>query len=249
MEFQQLLPEPGPFDLGERLAALDLQANATDRPYTIANFVSSVDGHATFAGRSGQLGDDGDRAMFHGLREQADAVLVGTKTLAIERYGRILGRPERRERRVARGLSPEPLACVITHTGMVPTDIPLFDEPEQRIAIFTSAEIPAPECAATVELVQLDPAELTCATVLRRLHADFAVRALLCEGGPSTFGVLLHEGLVDELFLTVAAKLTGGGQGPAITTGPELPIPQELSVIWALERQNSLFLRYGIARD
>ncbi len=246
MEFQQLLPEPGTFALPEGLASLDLQAKATDRPYTIANFVSSADGRATFAGRSGQLGDEGDRAMFHGLREQVDAVLVGTKTLAVERYGRILGRPERRERRVARGWTAEPLACLITHTGMVPTDIPLFDEPEQRIAIFTSAEIPTPQCAATVEVVRLDPAELTCATVLRRLLDDFGVRSLLCEGGPSTFGVLLHEGLVDELFLTLSAKLNGGGQGPPITTGPELPMPQELSVIWALERQNSLFLRYRI---
>lgn len=249
MEFQQLLPEPAKFEIAERLQALDLQAKATDRPYTIANFVSSADGRATFAGRSGQLGDDGDRAMFHGLREQVDAVLVGTKTLATERYGRILGKPERRERRVARGWTPEPLACLITHTGMVPTDIPLFHEPDQRIAIFTSAEIPTPECPATVELIHLDPAELTCATVLGRLRADFDVRALLCEGGPSTFGVLLHEGLVDELFLTLSAKLTGGGQGPPVTTGPELPVPQDLSVIWALARQNSLFLRYGIARD
>jgi riboflavin biosynthesis pyrimidine reductase len=246
MEFQQLLPEPAAFDLVERLAALDLQSNATDRPYTIANFVSSADGRATFMGRSGELGDDGDRAMFHTLREQVDAVLVGTKTLKIERYGRILGKADRRERRVARGLTPEPLACIITHTGMVPTDIPLFDEPEARVAIFTSAAISPPDCAATVELVRLDCAELTCATVLRRLRDDFGVRALLCEGGPSTFGVLLHEGLVDELFLTLAAKLTGGGQGPAITTGPELPMPQDLSVIWALERNSSLFLRYGI---
>lgn len=247
MEFQQLLPRPSTFALPDGLQTLDLQAKATDRPYTIANFVSSADGRSTFDGRSGQLGDEGDRAMFHGLREQVDAVLVGTKTLAVERYGRILGKAERRERRVARGWPPEPLACLITHTGMIPTDIPLFDEPEQRIAIFTSAEIPTPECAAAVELVHLDPAELTCATVLRRLRADFDVRSLLCEGGPSTLGVLLHEGLVDELFLTLAAKLTGGGQGPTITTGPELPLPQELSVIWALERENSLFLRYRIA--
>jgi riboflavin biosynthesis pyrimidine reductase len=249
VEFQQLLPEPAGFDLDERFAALDLQSEATDRPYTIANFVSSADGRATFMGRSGELGDDGDRAMFHTLREHVDAVLVGTKTLRIERYGRILGKPERRERRVARGLTGEPLACVITHTGVIPTEIPLFDEPDARIAIFTSAPIEPPACAASVELVRLDPAELTCATVLRRLHADFDVRALLCEGGPSTFGALLHERLIDELFLTVAAKLTGGGDGPSITSGPELPTPAEMSLIWALERHNSLFLRYRVGRD
>ena len=56
------------------------------------NFISSADGRATFHGRSGQLGDDGDRAMFHGLREHVDAVLAGTRTIATESYGRILGK-------------------------------------------------------------------------------------------------------------------------------------------------------------
>jgi len=246
MEFRQLLPNPEPFELDQRLGELDLARGATDRPYTVANFVSSADGRATFMGRSGQLGDDGDHAMFHGLREQVDAILVGTKTLAIERYGRILGKAERRERRIARGMSPEPLACLITHTGVIATDAPLFAEPEARVAIFTSAQIERPDCAAHVEIVHLDLAELTCTTVLRRLRADYGIRALLCEGGPSTFGTLLHEGLVDELFLTLAAKLTGGGEGPAITTGPELPRPLNLSVVWALERQHALFLRYRV---
>jgi 5-amino-6-(5-phosphoribosylamino)uracil reductase len=105
MEFRQLLPEPAGFDLDRRLAELgpELASNATDRPYTVVNFVASTDGRATFAGRSGQLGDDGDRAMFHGLREQVDAVLVGTGTLRAENYGRVLGKQERRERRRQRG--------------------------------------------------------------------------------------------------------------------------------------------------
>src|ERR1700730_12308850 len=100
MDFRQLLPEPGPFDLQARLTALDLAARATNRPYTAASFVCSADGRANFGGRSGALGDDGDKAMFHGLREQVDAVLVGTGTLRAERYGRVLGEPERRDRRV-----------------------------------------------------------------------------------------------------------------------------------------------------
>lgn len=246
MEFRQLLPEPAAFELQTRLEQMDLGGNATDRPYTVANFVSSADGRATFGGKSGQLGDDGDHAMFHGLREQVDAVLVGTRTLGIERYGRILGKAERRERRRSKGLTSEPLVCVITRSGVVATDIPLFAEPEARVLIFTSAEVETPRCAADVEFIHLDDAELTSTTVLRRLRAEYGVRSLLCEGGPATFGALLHEGLADELFLTIAAKLTGGGQGPAITTGPELPIPRALEVIWALERRHSLYLRYRV---
>jgi riboflavin-specific deaminase-like protein len=249
MDFRQLLPEPGPFALAERFAELDLAEKAeADRPYTIANFVSSADGRATFDGRSGALGDDGDKAVFHGLREQVDAVLAGTRTLAKERYGRILGNSERRERRQQRGLAAEPIVCVVTRSGAVPTEIPLFNEPEARIVVFAT-EGSAPDlasCHANTTLVELDPAELTMLTVMRCLRGEFGVRSLLCEGGPTVFAALTREQLVDELFLTLAPKLTGGGDGPTITSGPELAEPDKLELIWALERDQSLFLRYSL---
>ena len=218
------------------------------RPHVIVNFVASLDGRATFHGRSGPLGDDGDRAMFHGLREQADAVLVGTNTLRVERYGRILSQPARRERRAASGRVEEPLACVVTRTGRLPTDIPLFAEPEQRIVVFAAAEVDLRGVGAQVELVRLEPGELTLTTVVAHLRSDHDVRLLLCEGGPTLFSSLLHEGIVDELFLTLVPKLTGGGASPTITTGPELPDLAEVMTLWLLERAGSLYLR-GALRE
>jgi len=160
----------------------------------------------------------------------------------------MLGKPERRERRAERGLAPEPLACVVTRSGAVPVEIPLFNEPEARIVVFTAGGTAShvDGCAAQVTLVELDPAQLTLTTVMRRLRSDFGVRSLLCEGGPTVFAALVREHLVDELWLTLAPKLTGGGDGPALTNGPELPELQRLSLIWALERDGSLFLRYAL---
>ena len=60
------------------------------------------------------------------------------------------------------------------------------------------------------------------------------------------FGGLLREGLADELFLTVAPKLVGGGHGPAISSGPALPEPCSLAPIWLLDRAGSVYLRYAI---
>lgn len=246
MEFHRLIPEPGTVDELELLSAVALAGPlAGERPYTVANFVTTIDGHATFRGRSGPLGDDGDRAIFHGLREQVDAILVGTGTLRAERYGRLLGMPERRRRRVRRGASPEPLACVVTRSGEVPTDIPLFGEPEARIVVYSAAEIDTTACAAEVGVVRLDPGELTLTTALRRLRSEHGVRTLLCEGGPTLFGALLHEGLVDGLFLTLAPRLAGGGAGPRISSGPALAELGELKLEWLLERRGSLYLRYG----
>ena len=195
-----------------------------DRPFTVANFVMSVDGRATIDGRSGGLGDDGDHAIFHCLREQVDAVLVGTGTLRAERYGRVLGKPERRQRRIDRGQTPEPLLATVSRSGDIPTDIPLFAEPEARVVIFSAATPDVSGCAAEVEVVSLDPAQLTFTTVMRHLRDLHAVRTLLCEGGPTVFGSLLQEDLVDDLFLTIAPKLAGGGHGPTIRAARSSPI-------------------------
>ena len=233
--------------VGELLGRLDLATRApAERPYTIVNFVASADGHAAFQGRSRWLSDDADRELFHGLREHVDAVMAGTGTLRTERYGRLVRDPERRRRRVEAGLKPDPVACIISRSGDVATDIPLFADPDSHIVVFAPSDLETSGLAAQVDVVRLDPGELTLTTMMRRLRSDFDVRTLLCEGGPVLFGALLQENLVDELFLSVAPKLTGGGSAPAVTSGPELPKLRLLSLVWALELHGALYLRYSI---
>jgi riboflavin-specific deaminase-like protein len=246
MEFRRLFPDRARVELPDAMQELRDAPVPGERPHVLANFVASVDGRATFQGRSGQLGDDGDRAVFSGLRDVVDAVLVGTTTLRIERYGRLIRDPERRLRRQQHGLAAEPTACVISRSGAIPTDIPLFSEPEAKIVVFSTTAPSTSAVAADCTFVRVKPGQLTLATALRRLRDDFGIRLLLCEGGPTLFGGLLREGLVDELFLTLAAKLVGGGDGPAISGGPELSQLQQLRLRWVLERADSLYLRYAL---
>ncbi len=243
MQFTRLLPEPGTLELAELRSALEFQAH-TERPYLVANFVSTADGRAAIDGRSAPLSDAGDRAMFHALRERVDAVLVGTGTLRAERYGPLIRDAEARERRKQSGLAEEPIACVVTRSGNLPTEIPLFSEPGGTVVVF--AQPANADLHEHVEVVELDPGELTLLTVMRRLRADYHVGSVLCEGGPTLFGSLLAEGVVDELFLTVSPKLAGGGRGPTISSGSGLPEPAELALRWVLEREQSLFLRYSV---
>jgi riboflavin biosynthesis pyrimidine reductase len=78
--------------------------------------------------------------------------------------------------------------------------------------------------------------------LLRSLREE-GVKALLCEGGPRLHGSLQALGLVDELFLTIAPKLTGGG-APRILEG-ELPGVAPLQLAWLLEEDGELFARYS----
>ena len=246
MLFTQLWPERREVEVDRFVADLGFAARAApERPFTVVNFVSSVDGRATVHGRSGPLGDEGDKALFRALRNAVDAVLVGTGTLEAERYGRMIRDPSVRERRRQRGLPPEPLACTVTRTGALPTEIPLFAEPEARIVVFTGGEVDTSAAEAQVEVVLMDPDQISFAAVLSHLRSMHDVRALLCEGGPRVFGALARERVFDQLFLTVAPKLAGGGNERSITTGPELPILPDMGLEGVLERDGTLFLRYS----
>jgi riboflavin biosynthesis pyrimidine reductase len=50
------------------------------------------------------------------------------------------------------------------------------------------------------------------------------------------------DGLVDDLFLTIAPKLSGG-QAPRIVEGP-LPRIIDMELAWLLEEDGELFARY-----
>ena len=220
-----------------------------DRPYLVLNMVSTADGKATIEGRTGAIGNEADRQLFNHLRTQADAVMAGSRTVAIERYGRIVRDPALRETRRREGLEPDPLACLVSGRLALPGDVPLLQDPHSRVVIVTSSLDELPGCAARVEYLRLEPGTRQLAPALRRLRSDHGVRSVLCEGGPTLNSTLLREGLVDELFLSLAPKLVGGSRGSTIVAGEQgLPGTVELDLLSSLEAQGHLFLRYRVRR-
>jgi riboflavin biosynthesis pyrimidine reductase len=244
--YRQLLPGTHPESDALTLAGSLPQAGSQDPlPHVIANFIASLDGHATLGGGSSALGDAGDKDIFRALRERADAILAGTTTMRSENYGRALPAAERRQRRLDAGRSAEPLLVTVTRSGDLPLQIPLFDEPAAAVVVFT----PPTELGHGRATVHQEPYDSASATPMRDalvvLRQRYDVRLLLCEGGPTLFSALLREGLVNELFLTLAPKLAGGGDGPRITAGPESK-PIDLRLLSLLERDSSLFARYAV---
>jgi riboflavin-specific deaminase-like protein len=239
---RRLLPDPGPVTVEEQL---DLyrpwEESREDRPFVAMNFVATVDGRATIEGRSGPIGSDADTAMLGGLRTRFDAVMIGAGTMRVERYSRPVASDEKRERRARAGLDPDPLMAIVSGRLDLPWDAPLFEE-EGQVVIFASAETEPPETTASVQVVRHEDA-VDLAEALRHLRREHGVRALLSEGGPHLYGQLQAAGLVDDLFLTIAPKLSGG-QAPRIIEG-ELPAVAPLQLSWLLEEAGELFARYS----
>jgi riboflavin-specific deaminase-like protein len=248
VKLRRLLPEPTeltPFEAVRGMRLGDLAP--PDRPYLALNMVSTLDGRITIDGRSGPIGAEADRELFHCLRTQADAVMVGAGTIRTELYGRIARKLERREQRVAEGLAPDPLAVIVSARLRLPVDLPLLQDPDSTVVILTASGEELPEATpARVEYLRGPPGvELELRPLFERLRAEHGVRSILCEGGPSLNESLVREGLVDELFLSIAPKLAGG---PPLTvlTGDPLREPLEAELLWLLEHDGHLFGRYRL---
>jgi riboflavin biosynthesis pyrimidine reductase len=211
------------------------------RPRVALNFATTLDGRAAIEGRSGKIGSDTDTAMLVGLRQRFDAVMIGAGTMRVERYGRIIGDPAKRERRESLGLPDDPLMVIVGSLDL-PWDAPLFTDGGGRVMLITAdAEGEPPSTATPVEVVREPDGRVDLAVALRRLREERGVRALLCEGGPHLHSQLQAARLADELFLTIAPKLVGAGSSIVESALPEVA---ELDLVWLLQEDSELFARY-----
>jgi riboflavin-specific deaminase-like protein len=239
---RRLLPDPGPTTVAEQLEGYRPWEGAhAERPFLAVNFATTLDGRATIDGVSGKIGSDTDTAMLAGLRTRFDAVLIGAGTMRAERYGRLAGKPKTRERRQRAGLEPEPLMVIVSGRLDLPWEAPLFAE-GGRILIVTASAAEPPQTEAELEVFRQE-GRVDLAAALAHLHAEHGVRAVLCEGGPHLHAELEAGGLVDELFLTIAPKLSGGDGPPSLVEG-ELPAVIDLQLAWLLEESGELYARY-----
>lgn len=239
-----LKPAPA-LSADELVRELDFSAWAhPHRPYLVLNMVSTVDGSVTLGGRAGPIGNEADSALFDSLRTLTDAVMVGARTATVEGYHALVTDPARRAQRQARGLSPNPLAVLVSARLTVPASLPLLQDPGSHVVIVTGSDQTLSGCQADVEYIRHDHATASLQSVLRTLREQYGVRSVLCEGGPSLNAALLREQLVDELFLAVAAKISGEPTGLGIVA----PLPRgdtaDLELRWALQAGQDLFLRY-----
>jgi riboflavin-specific deaminase-like protein len=237
----RLAPDPGPTSVADQLDRYrPWDDPPADRPRLALNFATTLDGRAAIDGRSGAIGSDADTAMLVGLRERFDAVMIGAGTMRVERYGRIVSDPTKRERREELGLPADPLMVIVGSLDL-PWDAELFTDGGGEVLIFTTAEGEPPATATPVEVVREGDGRVDMTAAMRHLRAERGIRAVLCEGGPRLHSQLQAAELADELFLTIAPKLVGAGA--SILEGA-LPEVTELELTWLLQEGSELFGRY-----
>ncbi|MCZ2830568.1 dihydrofolate reductase family protein [Modestobacter sp. VKM Ac-2986] len=239
----RLLPDPGPLDGDTELAgAYRLPAGRHLR----VNFVASLDGAISVDGRSGGLGSPGDRRVFQTLRALSDAVLVGAGTAAAEGYRPVLPDSAVGRLRSVLGRPPvAPVAVVSRRASLSPVDQLVTDAVVPTLLVTCAAADPdqrAALAAAGVVVLVCGDDDVDLPTALDAL-AERGHEQVLCEGGPALFAAALAAGVVDELDLSIAPLLVGGGAGllPAV-----LPSPAGGELVQLLTEDDVLFTRWAL---
>jgi riboflavin-specific deaminase-like protein len=243
--FVRLLPDREDGLTASEVAAEVPRAPRGDRPFVALNMISTADGRATIQGHTQLMANRADYELFHALRARADAVMVGAGTVRAESYGRMVPHAEARAAREAAGLPADPLAIVVSRSLDLSPDLGMLRAPENTVVFVTPAPEGAaepPAAAATVRCVR----EPDLVQALRRLHAEYGVDCIVCEGGPHLNATLLPAGLVDELHLVLAPKLAGGPDPLTILAGPTLDPPIDLDLLSLHESGGYLFARYAV---
>lgn len=251
---------------------LHFQTSPAERPFVFANFVSTLDGVVSYAVKGQASGsaisgsDPADRFIMGLLRASADAIMVGARTVH-DTGPQSLWTPESlypdakhlyADYRVSVLHKPQPpLLVVVSGSGKLELGRAIFRMPEARTVVMTT---PAGRDALTtagaaklpsVQIHALDSSSgaLDSLAMLRLLHAQYGIRSLLHEGGPSLFGEFMAAQAVDELFLTLSPQIAGrmsDSMRPALVQGTEFmpecaPWFQLLSV---KQSADHLYLRY-----
>jgi riboflavin biosynthesis pyrimidine reductase len=253
---------------------LPLHASSDERPFVLANFVSTLDGVVSYA-IAGQAGgstisgsDPADRFILGLLRASADAIIVGARTvhdasrqsLWIPEYTYPDAKHLYSDYRVNVLHKPEyPLLVVVSGTGKLELERAIFRTPGvSTVVITTSAGRQVLARAGALELPSLqihalDSKSGTIAppAILSLLYAQHGIRRLLHEGGPTLFGQFVAAEAVDELFLTLSPQIAGRGSSssrPALVQGTEfLPdLAPWFQLRSVKQSDDHLFLHYRV---
>jgi riboflavin biosynthesis pyrimidine reductase len=216
-----------------------------DRPYVIANLVTSLDGVVSLGvpGKTGGSEISGsnrhDHMLMGLLRAVADAVVVGAGTLreghgsapiAANVYPPLAGAYA--ALRASLNKEDGPLAVIVTASGDLDRSMPIFNSTGRTLMVTTqqgAQRLRETQLPAEVRIEEVDAEGLDAGGgITARAVLDAAARVRACtivlvEGGPHLLGDFFAGGAIDEQFLTLSPQIVGrDGRNSSDTSGKRL---------------------------
>ena len=179
----------------------------------------------TFERRGATISSQRDKERVDKLRAEADAVIVGGRTLLDENPKLTVKSAELRAEREARGLTPNPAKVGIVSVADLEPASDFLTAGPARIVIFTTQKTSKEKLEFLreqgVEVFVHDTDRVDLPQALHTLK-EIGINRLMVEGGGTLNFELLRFGLVDELTAYIAPMVFGGESAPTMAAGPGL---------------------------
>ena len=210
-----------------------------NRPFVFINIAMTADGKIdTFERKGSAISSLRDKERVDQLRADADAVMVGGRTLLDEDPKLTVKSEVLRAERVARGLSPNPIKVGVVTQAKIDADSQFLNAGPADIVIFTTRQTSKKYLSllkARKVDVYVDHAEKVNLKRALATLKDLGVNRLMVEGGATLNFELMRLGQVDEINVYVAPMVFGGESAPTMAAGSGLQrseaIPLELSEV------------------
>ena len=194
-----------------------------NRPFVFINVAMTADGKIDTVARAGAaISTQRDKDRVDKLRSEADAVLVGGRTLLDEDPKLTVKSRVLRAERIARGLTPNPIKVGVVSKADLKTHSNFLHEGDARVVIFTTQRTSKEELASLrsqgVDLFVHEGERVDLQEMMHTLH-KMGIERLMVEGGATLNFELIKLGLVDEVSAFVAPMIFGGETAPTLAAG------------------------------
>jgi len=198
------------------------------------------------------LGSEHDRRLMDELRADADAVIVGSGTVAHDGFPILMRYDDLKARRVDRGWPPHPINVTMSRALNLPSTRPFFQHPDTDKIVFTTRAAPASRVkrfSRLADVVVLPGRTLFPTTVLENLRQR-GIESVLLEGGGEVHFAFAKEGVIDEVYITITPRLIGGATAPTVLDGKGFLAADhlELRLLSTKRVGDELYLKYGVDR-
>ncbi len=174
----------------------------TGRPFVIAKCAMTLDGKiATRTGHSRWVTSDESRRMVHELRNEVDAVLVGSRTVMLDDPSLTT--------RLNRQDTHDPVRVILDAGEYLDTGRRVFHGNSQAptwVAVTEPRDYP---CANAVLRVPRGKGGVDIDALMEELGKR-GITYLLIEGGGTTHASAFEAGVVDKVWFFIAPKIVGG---------------------------------------
>lgn len=197
-----------------------------NRPFVFINVAMTADGKIdTFQRKGASISSARDKERVDRLRAEADAVMVGGRTLLEEDPKLTVKSEALRDERLRKGLSPNPIKVGVVGEAALRPNSDFLTTGPANIVIFTTRRTSKHHVSFLeslgVDVYQDDSEKVNLPKALKTLK-QIGVKRLMVEGGATLNFELLRLGLVDEVNIYMAPMIFGGAGAPTLAAGSGL---------------------------